>query len=61
MLRCSRGAGASAWRRSDKPTDSTFRFQRRLCRCNLLLGEVSEGAVEAPSDYFSWLDFRSML
>jgi 3-hydroxybutyryl-CoA dehydrogenase len=25
-------------------------FERRLCRRNLVLGEVSEGAVEAPSD-----------
>jgi len=25
-------------------------FERRLCRRNLLMGEVSEGAVEAPSD-----------
>jgi hypothetical protein len=24
-------------------------FERRLCRRNLLLGEVPEGAVEAPS------------
>ncbi len=26
------------------------RFERRLRRRNLVLGEVSEGAVEAPSD-----------
>jgi len=25
-------------------------FERRLCRRNLFMGEVSEGAVEAPSD-----------
>jgi len=25
-------------------------FERRLCRRNPVLGEVSEGAVEAPSD-----------
>jgi hypothetical protein len=27
-----------------------FRFERRLRRRNPVLGEVSEGAVEAPSD-----------
>jgi hypothetical protein len=27
-----------------------FRFERRLCRRNLFMGEASEGAVEAPSD-----------
>jgi hypothetical protein len=26
------------------------RFERRLRRRNLVLGDVSEGAVEAPSD-----------
>ena len=25
-------------------------FERRLCRRNAILGEVSEGAVEAPSE-----------
>src|SRR5207247_9470998 len=31
--------------------DSIYAFDRRLCRRNLALGEVSEGAVEAPSDF----------
>jgi hypothetical protein len=26
------------------------RSERRLCRRNLILGEASEGAVDAPSD-----------
>jgi hypothetical protein len=30
-----------------------FRFERRLCRRNLFLGEVSEGAVAAPSNALS--------
>ena len=28
----------------------TDMFERRLCRRNPVLGEASEGAVEAPSD-----------
>ncbi len=31
-------------------------FERRLCRRNRPLGEVSEGAVEAPSD--DWTEVR---
>ena len=30
--------------------DYSRRFERRLCRRNPLLGEASEGAVEAPSE-----------
>ena len=29
-------------------------FERRLRWRNYFLGEVSEGAVEAPSDYLGW-------
>jgi hypothetical protein len=29
-------------------------FERRLCRRNPVLGEVSEGAVEAPADGAAW-------
>ncbi len=31
-------------------------FERRLCRRNRFLGEVTEGAVEAPSD--DWTEVR---
>jgi len=31
-------------------------FERRLCRRNRFLGEVSEGAVEAPFD--EWTEIR---
>ena len=36
-----------------KPCLPLTSFERRLCRRNPVLGEASEGAVEAPFDYLN--------